>query len=242
MELRIWEFGDGTFSTSKDPDHTFHEEGYYNVKLTVRNEEGTKDMAEQAIHVFPVPRAMFTVLPSRVEIPGQKAIFSNLSKNNYENYWDFGDKTTSTDVDPEHEYVVQGIHDVSLKVVSEDGCESSYTLPAAVTAVSNGRVKVPNAFVPSTNGASGGSYDKGDAYNRVFYPVVPEGEAKVSSYDMKIYNRWGNIVFHTKDINIGWDGYYRGKLAPLGVYVWRIEVSFDDGNTIIQTGDVTLIR
>ncbi|MCT4674357.1 MAG: PKD domain-containing protein [Prolixibacteraceae bacterium] len=237
-----WEFGDGTFSTSKDPDHTFHEEGYYNVKLTVRNEEGTKDVAEQAIHVFPVPRAMFTVLPSRVEIPGQKAIFSNLSKNNYENYWDFGDKTTSTDVDPEHEYVVQGIHDVSLKVVSEDGCESSYTLPAAVTAVSNGRVKVPNAFVPSTNGPSGGSYDKGDTYNRVFYPVVPEGEAKVSSYDMKIYNRWGNIVFHTKDINIGWDGYYRGKLAPLGVYVWRIEVSFDDGNTIIQTGDVTLIR
>ncbi|QZE14283.1 PKD domain-containing protein [Halosquirtibacter laminarini] len=237
-----WDFGDGSHSTQENPEHTFHEENFYNVKLTVRNEEGTKSEAEKTIHVFPVPVAFFTVQPTRVEIPGQKAIFSNLSVNNFENYWEFGDGTTTTEVDPEHEYLVQGVHDVKLRVVSEDGCQHTFTREAAVTAVSNGRVKVPNAFVPSTNGPTDGRYDKGDTYNRFFYSIVPEGEAKVSKYDLKIVNRWGNLVFHTSDINIGWDGYYNGKLAPMDVYIWQIEVSFDDGNTIIQSGDVTLIR
>ncbi|QZT35706.1 gliding motility-associated C-terminal domain-containing protein [Halosquirtibacter xylanolyticus] len=239
-----WEFDGVGASHDREPTRTFTEEKYYNVRLTVRNEEGTADVMEKTIHVLPVPKAYFTVLPSRVEIPGQKAIFSNLSVNNYENYWDFGDGTKSTEVDPSHEYVAQGVHDVTLRVVSEDGCEASFEQKAAVTAVSNGRVKVPNVFTPSTNGPTGGTVTPGesDVYNRTFLPIVPSGEAKVSSYDLKVFNRWGNMVFHSRDINTGWDGYYNGKLAPLDVYMWQINVSFDDGNTVIQAGDVTLIR
>ncbi|MBL7786974.1 MAG: gliding motility-associated C-terminal domain-containing protein [Chitinophagales bacterium] len=89
------------------------------------------------------------------------------------------------------------------------------------------RIFVPNAFLP--NGV-----------NNVFKPVFlnPQGD----NYSMKILNRWGEIVFTTTDIDEGWDGETKGKLAPQDTYAYYITMKTNDGYLLERKGTVTLIR
>ena len=60
---------------------------------------------------------------------------------------------------------------------------------------------------------------------------------------MLIYNRWGVLLFESWDQEIGWDGYdENGILMPMGVYVYKLDLRFEDGNSGIRIGDITLIR
>jgi len=92
-------------------------------------------------------------------------------------------------------------------------------------------VDLPNAFTP--NGEGDAAY---------FFPrsLLSRG---VTSFDMTIYNRWGEKVFFTNNTNgRGWDGNLSGKAQPTGVYVYLINVTFRDGNTEKYQGNVTLLR
>lgn len=90
---------------------------------------------------------------------------------------------------------------------------------------------VPNAFTPD-----------GDQYNNTFQPVFTSGYAP-QSYTLLIFNRWGEVIFESRDPNIGWSGHYNGKIVKDGTYIWRIVFSESEtGNTIEKTGHVTLIR
>jgi gliding motility-associated-like protein len=59
---------------------------------------------------------------------------------------------------------------------------------------------------------------------------------------MRIYNRWGNLIFESKNLNQGWDGSYNGTPQPFGVYVYEIEAVTNLGKIVAQRGNVTLIR
>ncbi|MCB0402027.1 MAG: gliding motility-associated C-terminal domain-containing protein [Flavobacteriales bacterium] len=86
---------------------------------------------------------------------------------------------------------------------------------------------VPNAFTPDGNGVN--DYFK-------FYATG------YKSFEAMIFNRWGELLFETKDITQGWDGVYKGKMVPLGVYVYRAEVVSFDNEHYIKTGAINLIR
>ena len=58
----------------------------------------------------------------------------------------------------------------------------------------------------------------------------------------KIFNRWGNLVFETNQLNDGWDGYYKGELQNTGIYVYTLDATFSNGKNIKESGDITLIR
>lgn len=88
-------------------------------------------------------------------------------------------------------------------------------------------VFVPNAFSPGDDG-------KND--------VLRVRSAIATSIDLTIYNRWGELVFQTTDIDEGWDGYYKGKLASPAVYVYTLKVTCLDGTENIIKGNVTLLR
>jgi gliding motility-associated-like protein len=94
-------------------------------------------------------------------------------------------------------------------------------------ALQNPLMYVPNAFAP-------------DGVNRSF---GPKGQFfKFSQFEMTIYNRWGEQIYETKDINRGWDGTVDGKDASLGSYVYMIRYLDGDGNEKRKKGTVTLIR
>ena len=88
-------------------------------------------------------------------------------------------------------------------------------------------VAVPNAFTPGTN------------VNNILY-VLKRGIATVKYF--RIFNRWGNKVFESNNINIGWDGTYNGKPQPFDVYVYDLQAVTNDGVIFQKTGNVTLIR
>jgi len=88
-------------------------------------------------------------------------------------------------------------------------------------------VYIPNIFSPN-----------GDGANDVFRVRGPE----IDSLHLQVYNRWGNMVFETKDINGAWDGTYSGKKCEAGVYAYWAEITFTNGEKEIKKGDVSLVR
>jgi gliding motility-associated-like protein len=88
-------------------------------------------------------------------------------------------------------------------------------------------IYIPNIFSPNNDGNNDILYVRGE---------------NVKELTFSIYNRWGEKVFESHDINKGWDGTQNGKKCEAGVYVYRAEITFKDGKTIMKRGDVTLVR
>ena len=98
---------------------------------------------------------------------------------------------------------------------------------------------MPNAFTPNPNGTSGdGIYDPASHDNDIFHPNI----SGLQTYELDIFDRWGELIFVSKDIRVGWDGYYKGKLCEQSVYVWKIIGTTIDGKNINKAGDLTLLR
>ncbi|ACU61218.1 gliding motility-associated C-terminal domain-containing protein [Chitinophaga pinensis] len=80
----------------------------------------------------------------------------------------------------------------------------------------------------------------GDGHNDIFRPVV---RGPMYDYDLRIYNRWGELIFLSKDQKTGWDGRYKGALVENGTYVWMLSYKKSlGGNTNVVKGEVTAIR
>jgi len=64
----------------------------------------------------------------------------------------------------------------------------------------------------------------------------------VTDYHLEIYNRLGIILFRSDDINIGWDGYFKGKLVEEGAYVFKVYGKYNNGESFNHLGNIILIR
>jgi PKD repeat protein len=152
--------------------------------------------------------------------------------------WDFGDGTSSELFEPRHNYSKYGNYDVRMIVFSDYGCSDSLVVLNAFSQ-SEYFIDFPNAFIPNTQGPTGGYYSsKSDEAAQVFHPV----SSGVSDYQLKIFSKLGILIFETSDISIGWDGYFKGQLAEPGVYIWKVRGNFRNGEPFIKMGDVTLLR
>ena len=103
-------------------------------------------------------------------------------------------------------------------------CKCEDTIPPAVPAP---KVYMPNIFSPN-----------GDGNNDLFY-VRGTG---IATLDLKIYNRWGNLVFETTDLQSGWDGRFQGGECPEGVYFYLLNYTTPDGANHTKAGNLTLLR
>ena len=91
-------------------------------------------------------------------------------------------------------------------------------------------VVYPNAFSPNS-----------DSLNNIFLPIGRD----VLEYELWIYNRWGERIFHSNAFNLGWDGMYKGTICPEGVYMYKVQYSGygkPQWTRIFKTGTVNLIR
>ncbi len=234
-----WSFGEGEgFSTEENPTYTYYEAGIYTVTLEAKNSAGVKvtEMKEFSVEVFDNPIAGFKLRPEKTFL-GENIYFANLSIGAKYYFWDFGDGNTSSEFEPVYQYNRPGAYDITLIVENEKGCVDTLKKENAIVVEEGGKIMVPNAFTPSTDGP--GSVDpSGDSKNDVFLPII-EG---ITSYHLLIFNRWGELMFETYEKTYGWDGYYKGRLCPKDVYVYKLEIKFSDGRSETLVGDVTLIR
>lgn len=235
-----WHFGSNqSTSHAISPTYTYYEPGTYSVHLEVTNQDGLTGsiLKESIIQVHPSPIAAFEVRPTHVTIPDDPVFTTNFSERGKDYLWDFGDGGYANEFEPSHIYTDTGRYDISLIVVSENGCTDTTTHKKVIRVTNDTRIQIPNVFTPNLEGPSGG-YINADGRNDVFYPIT-EG---VLQYSMRIYNRWGEEIYKTENSNQGWDGYYKGKICPQDVYVYKIDFKMADGGEETRFGDITLIR
>ena len=122
--LYKWSFGDGKYSTEKNPEHIYTKAGNYTVSLTVRNAAGNNNTTKSnliAVKPMKAPVANFTAHPSSGDAP-LKVLFIDKSTGIITSYkWSFGDGTYSYVKNPEHKYVKAGTYNASLTVRNAAG-------------------------------------------------------------------------------------------------------------------------
>ena len=234
-----WEFSDGSVRSDDSPVHVFNEPGVYDVTLYVEGFDGTElvESHSAVVEVFPTAQAAFSLNPNHVMVPGQPVFFLNLSEGATQYAWDFGDGATSIAETPIHEYLQAGVYDVSLTADNIWGCSTTFTLPEAVLAEEGGMMVFPNAFTPSSTGSTGGYYDANSYDNDVFRPM----HVGIETYELMVFTKWGEMIFHSNEVGIGWDGYVQGKLAATDVYAWKATATLSNGERLQQLGNVTLL-
>jgi len=182
----------------------------------------------------PSPEAIFTVSSSTLVLPVNTVQINNQSTSAGTFTWTFGNGTGSNNSNPLVTYNEVGSYPITL--IAENEYKCSDTTVHMVLVISD--VVFPNAFTPNPYGSNGGSYNPNDLTNDVFFPFT----GGVTEYELLIFNRWGEQIFRSTDIKLGWDGYFNGKACQQDVYVWKANMSFFDGRTFSKAGTVTLLK
>ncbi len=230
-----WNFGDGqTDNACGITSHTYTNDGCMPVSLSVTSAQGCTNTLTQAdlVCVLTSPVADFTFSPESPQVSSPEISFTNFSSNSTSYVWSIEGNTFSTETNPSFLFPVaqssQLEYRVCLTTVNDNGCLDSTCHEVKFTGEIT--LYVPNAFTPD-----------GDGRNDIFYPVISGIEPY--SYKLRIFNRWGELIFENADPFAGWDGTFRGERAPVDVYVWRVEAMpmgiYDVKEWI---GHVTLIR
>jgi len=233
----LWNFGDnltyGNTSALQNPTHYYEDAGSFDVSLSVVTPAGCKMkmLFPDYIITHPNPLAYFEVQPEVVNELEPLVWFHDQSVGAYTWNWYFGEPNVignnSNLQNPTHVYSDTGTYYPTLVVFTNYGCTD--TISGEVTVRPNMTIYVPNAFTPNK-----------DNKNSVFR-AFGEG-IDLSTFEMRIYDRWGRQVSLTNDIEKGWDGTYNGKEASEGVYVWYITYFDVLKHSHALKGFVTLIK
>ncbi len=227
-----WNFGNGSTSTSRQPQNCYTKSGNYSVYLTATSNNGCRstDTIKNMITVFPTPVAAFTTNPSSTTIvnPTINYIDKSIGAANW--LWSFGDTTetsVSTLENPTHTFANEGTYCAKLIVANLEGCLDSAT--SCVVIGPEFDFFVPNAFTPNGDGVNDTFNGKGIGINQ---------------YEMIVFDRWGNLIFTTYDLSVGWNGTANGgdQICQQDVYVYKIVLTdvFNVQHNYI--GHITLVK
>lgn len=239
-----WSFGDGNSSITPNPQNTYTNTGTstvtFSVQLIAADANGCIDTAYRQVKVFPKPIASFQANPVSVYLNNSPVNFTNLSSGHTSSFWRFGDGNTSIENEPSHSYQQLGSFQPTLIVTSNKGCKDTFALAGYIEVIEEETFKMPNAFTPNISASNGGKYNASDLDNNVFHPTIT---GDVENYQLSVYSRWGELLFDSKDVNTGWDGYYKDKLCDQDVYVWQLKFTMKvSGTSYNKTGDVLLLK
>ncbi|MGB3947013.1 MAG: choice-of-anchor L domain-containing protein [Bacteroidia bacterium] len=230
-----WDFDDnGEGSTLQNPSTCFVNSGYYDITLTATSSDGcTSSLTQtQLVEVFPIPNAEFSSSPNPASLIEPTISFNDESSSDV-NYWmwDFGDGTTlgTTTSNPSHDYPddTTNTYNVTLIVRNVNGCydtvEHQVTIGPAFT------FYIPNAFTPNNDG-------KNDYFNG--------SGIGIEEYTMRIFDRWGNMVFKTQDLNMHWDGKSNegNSASQIDVFIWKVDIKDILNKKHTLMGTVTIVR
>lgn len=225
-----WDFGNNSnTSYNQNPGYIFFTNpGTYTVTQVVTNTWGCADTTTQDILISDLPVASFTsnpAIPGAIPISSGYISFTNTSINAVSYLWTFGDGNSSTEVNPSHTYTETGNYCVTLIATAIGGCADTIAV-CDVEIVPIAPI-IPNTFTPND-----------DSFNDTFVILNVED---FPNNEIKIYNRWGNLIFETKEYKNEWSGInsFNGKLLPDGAYFYI----FDPGPEWEEVvGEVVIMR
>lgn len=222
-----WDFGDGNTGTGTTPTHVYQDTiGNFDVTLSLVSDEGCESTftVQDAVTVNVTPVAQFSQNATVLEMPDALLILTDLSQDAVTYQWTFGDGDSSDVASPTHRYDAHGEFNILLTVTNGD-CIGIQRSKVEVKPLLT--FYIPNSFTPNDDGI-----------NDVF---MPEGE-NFESYDMQIFNRWGELMFRGGTSAQGWDGTFKGTPAPQGQYVYHILLTRWQGSDVAYSGKLMLVR
>ncbi len=232
---QTWNFGDGTnIITIPDAGHNYTASGCWDVELIATSPEGcaTSLLIPSYICVDQPPVTNFNYTPTRPTTFASVVNFNNLTQGSNTYEW-----TIISEDDTVHYFTENtiynfpndqgGTYQVCLTATNANNCADSTCKNVIIW--EDLLLFVPNAFSPD-----------GDNLNDVFKPTI--SGIQENSYQFKIFNRWGNIVFETTNVKEGWDGYDFNTIKT-DVYIWRLDVvDLINNQNHKYTGHVTLLK
>ena len=210
----IWNFGNGeTANSCSNQSTTYSQVGCYDVTLSHTDNQGCDtSVTFTDIVCVEESKAAFSVSPGVIGPGNNNVTFFNSSQGAESYLWLFGDGNSSTLYEPTHEYDIstQTGYEAALISYSAAGCPDTAFI--SISYEEQLIFYVPNSFTPDA-----------DEHNQLFKPVFTSGFDPFN-FDMKIYNRWGELIFESNDHSKGWDGSYgtKGIDAQAGIYSWII--------------------
>ena len=226
-----WNFDNAGSSKLPNPTFIFTRFGSKQIKLTVSNGV-CKDSAATTILLDNELKAAFGY--PEILCPEDKAVFTDSSIGKIISWnWDFGNNNSSTQQNPLPEtypLVTTGKSKIySIRLIVENNLHCFDTAIHQMKVVNSCYITVPNAFTPN-----------GDGKNDYLYPL---NAWKATNLEFYIYNRYGQVVFHTNNWTNKWDGRINGQLQSTAVYVWSLRFTLiDTGEKIFRRGTTVLIR
>ena len=218
-----WDFGDlgsaNNFSTLFNPTHNYTSANNYNVTAIMYNSCHV-DTARLQVSIDPDP---IVKLPSTIKDTivclGNKLQMNVATPNATGYLWSDGFNGEIREINQPGVFRVK-----AYNACSED--QKTFTVKIEKCPCD---VFVPSAFTPNSDGK-----------NDEFKPIV---ECVAKNYRFRIFNRYGNLVFETSELDKGWNGKLNNTLQPGGVYVWIVEYKNpNDNQTNLKRGSVALIR
>ena len=226
----LWNFGDGNTSTQCGNVSTIYTDtGCYDVSYSLTSSTGCiKDSTiTEMICVYEYPIANFSYSPAFLSFDDTLVSFNNNSTGATNYFWDFAGVGNSNLENPEFIFSGIGIYNITLTATSDYGC--SDVISQLIEIGTGSTFFVPNSFTPDGNGIN-------DRFIPVSYGTT------IDHYSLKIYNRWGELIFTSKNIIDGWDGSYKGGTVQEDMYIWVIELRNSLNEIKKKTGHVFVIR
>ncbi len=222
--------GFSTVSNRDSASQCFPNPGVYPISVKMVNIYGCENTATTSVESYPIPSANFSNDPDKPTISEPIANFYDNTSNAkpVKWFWDFTNtgQDTSSSYNPSFQFSEIGEYLTTLVVTSEYGCMDSITKKVTIT--DDFSIYLPNAFTPN-----------GDQRNDVF---GAKGSG-IKKYQLSIFDRWGELIYTSNDLQKGWDGSVKGgRVAPEGVYIWKVNAVSIFGVSKEYKGQVSLIR
>ncbi len=221
----LWRFGDGSTSTSQNPNHSYSA-GNYAVTLLTETADGCKDSLyiPDIINVHQQPVADFSANPKIVTVDNPTIDFTDLTNGSMFWFWDFGDPGTSSDTsatqNPTYSYTSEGSYMVMLIAYNDKGCADTVYKEVRVIV---DKIKIPNVITPN-----------GDGHNET---LVIENIEKLAHSRLIIYNRWGKKIYEQENYRNNWNA--AGCADGTYYYILEYETLLDKQHT---SGSITVLR
>jgi gliding motility-associated-like protein len=240
MTTYEWHFGDplamgSDTSSLQDPDYVYNVPGTYTVSLSVVSPNGCSNYTQRnsMILINPTPGAGFSMNPE-ISYTSPVINFNDESVGANDWSWDFGDPNSgifnySNNTDPYHIFQEKGAYTVQQIVRNEYGCIDTAWATALLDNAPS--FYMPDAFTPN-----------GDGLNDFYIPRGTKQDKE--TYHFIVYDRWGRIVFETRDYSDYWDGthYKTGEDLNPGVFNYILEITDKFEVEHFYKGSITLIR
>ena len=220
----LWLFGDASTSNTRNPVHTYKtkDSASFQVRLIINPGGSCADTARKKI-VFPQkPRALFALQKDSCT---QEVKLNYLTKGIDSFIFTFGDGQISKEPNPSHTYEKKGDYDITLVINPHSACSDTLSQKVHIKVDGKLEATIPNVFSPN-----------GDGLNDEF---IVENLYGCKTYEIEIYNRWGQLVYHSKGNEIHWDGNTSsGAHYVEGIYYY-VFTNYDQKE---RHGSVTLVR